>query len=440
MYPAVLTGDSYMALNQVTNSNAPKDSGYVTPTSIIFLKIFSFGGNFLSGIAIVQSVIIYLALFMWINILIPSPSRKSRLLITGLMFLTPFFGALAVTVWKDVPYIAFTMIGLAVLTKLNTIKKNVFLSFFLGGGVLAFGATFRHEGFLVLLACAAILFACHYFYKKIFGIEIYLKFSFVFLISAILSILLSSSFNKITDLQTPSNFYKTHGFLLDLEFVNSNFPEKLPLEVKNVLQKISAERSLVGMHSCADPQHFYSSNFDIRYAESEWLNMPKYWFQALISDAREPIIVARICRTSSVLPVPLSFIPQSGYWPTTGMSPNNLRPDRPLIIERFAYPIGWVWSKIWGINGNLIGWPGLHFSIIIVFLILRFRRSVLGNSNIKNAIMIVPLTFLIARSLTLFWTVPGQEFRYFAHVYFISLPLLLGFLLNILRIPKHTGK
>jgi hypothetical protein len=439
MYPAVLTGDSYEVLKQITNPDtAPQDSAYLTPAFVIFSRIFSFGGHFLPGIVIVQSALIYSALFMWVNILIPRPSKESRLLVTGLMFLTPFFGALAVTIWKDVPYIAFTMIGLALLTKLSSEKKM--FSYFFGGGLLAFGATFRYEGFVVLFASAVILIMCHCLYKKIFGFEIYLKFAFIFLMSAVLSILISLSLNKITDLQAPSNFYKTQGFFLDLEFANSNFPESLPLEIRDVLQKISAERTLVGMKACANPQNFYHSDFDLRYAESEWLNIPKYWLKALSSDAREAILVSRICRTSSVLPVPLSFIPQFGYWPTTGMGPNILRPDRPLIIERFVYPIGWAWSQIWWINGNLIGWPGLHLSIIITFLIFRFRGVVFGNSDMKNAIMIIPLTFLVARSLILFWTVTGQEFRYFAHVYFISIPLLLGFLLNILRVPKHLGK
>jgi hypothetical protein len=250
----------------------------------------------------------------------------------------------------------------------------------------------------------------------------------------------SYCFNKITNFQTPSNFYKTQSFFLDLEYANSNFPETIPSEIKKVLQKITTERTLVGITACRDPQNFYTSTFNLEYAESEWLNMPKYWLQALSSNSREVILFSRICRTSSVLPVPFSYIPQSGYWPTIGMSPNILRPDRPFFIERFVYPIGWVWSQIWRINGNLIGWPGLHLTVIIVFLIFRFRRGVHGNTDTKNAIMLVPLTFLMARSFVLFWTVGGQEFRYFAHVYFISIPLILGYLLNVLRIPKYTRK
>jgi hypothetical protein len=277
-------------------------------------------------------------------------------------------------------------------------------------------------------------------YKKLFKTKIYLKFAFIFFGAAILSMLLSLVFNKITHMQAPGNFYKTQSFFLDLEYVNSNFPETLPLEIKNVLQKISTERSLVGIKSCTDTQNFYASDFDLDYANKEAANMPKYWFQALNSNAREAIIVSRICRSSSVLPVPLSYIPQSGYWPTTGMSPNQLRPERPFVIERFFYPIGWAWSKMWGINGNLIAWPGLHFSIVVIFLIFRFQKSKFSRFGTGNAIMMIPLTFLIARSLILFGTIASQEFRYFAHVYFISIPLLLGFLLSILRAPKDLDK
>ena len=440
MYPAILTPDSYEAIRQITASDTSLfNSAVVTPSSIIFWKIFSVGGNFLFGILIFQSFLIYLALFMWTSILLPSKDTKTRFLITGLMYLTPFFGPLAVTIWKDVPYIAITMIGLAILTKLQTTNQNLWLSFF-GGGMLAFGATFRYEGFIVLLVSTILLFACHYLYKKLFKTKIYLKFAFIFFGAAILSMLLSLVFNKITHMQAPGNFYKTQSFFLDLEYVNSNFPETLPLEIKNVLQKISTERSLVGIKSCTDTQNFYASDFDLDYANKEAANMPKYWFQALNSNAREAIIVSRICRSSSVLPVPLSYIPQSGYWPTTGMSPNQLRPERPFVIERFFYPIGWAWSKMWGINGNLIAWPGLHFSIVVIFLIFRFQKSKSSRFGTGNAIMMIPLTFLMARSLILFGTIASQEFRYFAHVYFISIPLLLGFLLSILRAPKDLDK
>jgi uncharacterized membrane protein len=440
MYPAILTPDSYEALRQVIALDTSLyNSAVVTPSSIIFWKIFSINANFLFGIPLIQSFLIYLALFMWNSILLPSKDKKTSFLITGLMYLTPFFGPLAVTIWKDVPYIAITMIGLAVLTKLKANDKNLWSHFFLGGGLLAFGATFRYEGFLVLLVGSILLFACHYLYRKLFGISVYFKFAFIFFVASIISILLSSGFSKITHIDTPGNFYKTQSFFLDLEYVNSNFPETLPLGIKDVLQKISIERNLVGIKSCTDTQNFYSSDFDLNYANDEAKNMPKYWLQALSSNAREALIVSRICRSSSVLPLPLSYIPESGYWPTTGMSPNLLRPERPFVIERFFYPVGWVWSKIWGINGNLIAWPGLHFSIIIIFMIFRLQKRNLFRFGMGNVVMAIPMIFLIARSLILFGTVASQEFRYFAHVYFISIPLLIAFLLNNLRAPNRLG-
>ena len=136
MYPAILTPDSYEALRQVIELDT---SGYnfavVTPASIIFWKVLSINANFLFGIPLIQSFLIYLALFMWNSILLPRKDKKTSFLITGLMYLTPFFGPLAVTIWKDVPYIAITMIGLAVLTKLKANDKNLRWHFFLGGGL-----------------------------------------------------------------------------------------------------------------------------------------------------------------------------------------------------------------------------------------------------------------------------------------------------------------
>ena len=422
MYPAIFTPDSYEAWAKVINwNNISGESAVTTLPSILFLKVFSLNGRLIVGVTIMQSILIYYAIYVWLKILTPIINKNTRLLMAGLLFLTPFFGPLAVTVWKDVPYIAFTMIGLAKITILRTsrFQKN------LGYILMILGATFRHEGFFILAVTAVILILPHFFLKFHRRISVYGGCILRLFICSAFSLLITNATNHLFDFDSPGNFYKTQSFFLDLEYVHSNFPEKLPNEIRDELEKISTKKSLTGYSSCSDTQNFFSSDFNLDYANQIAWKMPKYWFDALNSNAREELISARICRSSSNLPPFFANKPIASFWPTVGMSPNDLKPDRPFVIERVFYPAGWLWAKIWQINGNLVGWPGVHLSIILFFFVLRSVRSDKDVFRIENISMFIPVSFLTARSLVLFCTVASQEFRYFAHVYFISLPLIL---------------
>jgi hypothetical protein len=429
MYPAIFTPDSYAVLEKaIDRNNSFGGSAGTTLPSIIFLKIFSLEGRLIVGVTIMQSILIYIAIYLWLEILAPIVKKKARLLMVGVLFLTPFFGPLAVTIWKDVPYIAFTMIGLAKITSLtsNQFQKN------LGYVLITLGSTFRHEGFLIIGIAAVILMLLHFFLKFKRKTSAYGGSILRLFICSAFVLLITNTTNHLFNIESPGNFYKTQAFFLDLEHVHSNFPEKLPNEIRGELEKISTKKSLVGFNSCADTQNFISSDFNLDYANQIAWKMPKYWLEAMNSNAREELTSARICRSSSNLLPFFANKPVASFWPTVGMSPNDLRPDRPFIVEKVFYPAGWLWAKIWQVNGNLIGWPGLHLSFILFFVFSRFIWSDKDVFKIENVAILIPLSFLIARSLVLFGTVPSQEFRFFAHVYFISIPLGLNLALRFL--------
>ena len=78
------------------------------------------------------------------------------------------------------------------------------------------------------------------------------------------------------------------------------------------------------------------------------------------------MVHARICRTTAFLPWPFFEAPVQGFWPTIGHGPNELKPERPELIYKFTYPVGWIWTRLWTTNGSFLAWPGGHFTLVII--------------------------------------------------------------------------
>jgi hypothetical protein len=168
-------------------------------------------------------------------------------------------------------------------------------------------------------------------------------------------------------------------------------------EIKVVLDEISSGPSLAGAASCSNPYNFWNIGFDEKAANAHVYEIPKFWLQSMDSNARDTILKARFCRTSSVTPWPISKLPEHGYWPTVGISPNQGLFSHPVWL----YPIylaGYVWAYLWGINGNLIAWPGLHLIIVAIILFRLRSRNALPKETLQISKYIL-LYFFCARLL-----------------------------------------
>lgn len=371
MYPAILTPDSYETLNLVIHTeDLNLENANVTPAYFYFIYISSLGGNFLLGSVMAQVSMVLCAIYIWVKIIFNNCPKKFQILICGILFITPFFGPLSMSIWKDVPYIALTMIAMGLLVKPTENNYRVFLAI----SILAIGALFRFEGFAVLLASGLFSFLVFLIQKLIRKKSLYLKLSIRFILASILSFVLINILQIASNMPPPSDFFKTQSFFLDIEYVNSNFPNTLPKFVKEEIEKISPSPTLVGLNSCSDTQNFFSSDYNKTEAELLAFKVPRYWFNSLTSNSRDAIVKSRLCRTSAFLPILISNVPNSGHWPTIGLAPNFLKPNRPAVIEKLFYPIGWFWTKLWEINGNLIAWPGLHLTFLILVAIIYARN------------------------------------------------------------------
>ncbi len=428
MYPAVLTPDSYIMLRSLKFPNIEFDPGIgSTPMYSLFIKIFGFNGNFLLIAVLIQCIIVYVALLLWVLILLPKSAQKYSLHTTGVLFLTPFFGSFAVTLWKDVPSVGLTMIALAIFSKRNT---TLFLKIF-AAVILGIGASFRYESQLVLILFACILLIIFFISKNKGMKKIYLETFFCILVSMFICNLFSISAKSVMDWKSPGKWFTTQSFLLDLEYVYSNYPDRLDLNIQDLLNRINTNRTLVGIDSCEDVTNFYTSNNNWEQANLLADKMPKLWISAFNSNAREALVHARFCRTTAFLPWPFFESPRIGFWPIVGHGPNELKPNRPEFVEKITYPIGWAWSRLWTPNGNKLGWPGFHFSLIVLFMTFFWNKKNFQILGVDKLIALIPIAFLTSKIIVLFAGTSHGEFRYFPHVYFLSLPILASFFLRM---------
>jgi hypothetical protein len=421
MFPAVLTPDSFSVIGLIRSEEF---NSFHTLSYLMFVWILSIGGKAIYLVALIQLFMNYLALYLSVRVFFRNYVSNTRIiLVTSTLFATPFFGPISATIWKDNPFNSLTLIGLILLLENFYTDNYQFRNRknLAAIGLLAVGSTFRHDGPWTLILFGIVLLTLGLVKirrngMKIVLIGVSLGFAFIFSLS------ISSVASGLVKSEPVPRYQKTLSFLLDLQYVNANHPEMLKPEIKASLDEISSGPSLEGAKSCSNTYNFWNPGFNQDAADKYVYEIPKFWLKSMDSNARDTILKARFCRTSSVTPWPISRVPEYGYWPTVGISPNSENFSHPI----WAYPLylaGYVWSYLWGINGNLIAWPGLHLTLTF-FILLRLRsRNTISRPTVQVSALL--LVYFFCRSAILFLSTASQEFRYLSGVYFLSLPLIL---------------
>lgn len=427
LFPAVLTGDSVYLLEQIKAQNSDP---LHTLAYYYFVKFLSLNGSHVEIVSLIQLILNFYVLRKVIQFLIPAyPRNLNSLRLTGLVFLTPFFGPISATIWKDNPYTALVILGLLQLLSQSSIAQPSFKLFksrnktFFGLILIGFGSLFRSEGPFVLAACAFALtlsvFLTRFFAKPPSKHIIY-KLASIFLLASIISFAIQHSVNKLPGVVQNDRYLLTLSFLLDLQRVNSSYPDLLSGSTKSKLDLISTGPSLRAAQSCHSNFDFFGPGLNREQANKYTFDIVTMWIETLNSNARNFLLETRVCRSSSVNLPFFAKIPEAGFWPTTGISPNENLVERPNWAK-FIYPIGFAWSYLWGINGNLVAWPGLHLMLLTwLFYWRKSRRLLLADSK---TILLV-LSFLYCRSFIISISASSQEFRYLFAIYFFTIPII----------------
>ncbi|CAN2169789.1 hypothetical protein MCEMRE22_00039 [Candidatus Nanopelagicaceae bacterium] len=408
-YPAILSFDSLEIWKDVSSSNFG-DAHTFTYEFLIYL--FSIGGRFLAAATLVQSILLYVALYFSVGHFFSNWKAGKKILLTSSLYVTPFFGPYGVTLWKDTVFASLTIIGIFLIINSNKYNSTKYL---LGVISLTLGTLCRHEAWLTLLIVIIVLGTIN-----LCGWIITERITLLALGIALLLVLASNIviFNTESIEKTPS-WGKYVTLLTEIEYVASKYPEVVNEVDLKKLHSISAGLSFENIKKCESINGMiYSKGFSSSMAEKYSNQIPQIWLRIARSGGAAYLGEARYCRINSFLPPPFGKAPKHGYWIDNGIvQPNSQNLTQKSLIPYLNYLL-LFWSFLWQANGSLIAWPGLQLLIFLLCTGFLFKHKLLSKSHFLLS------TFLISRTFTLLLTAVAQDFRYQFLLNLISIPLL----------------
>ena len=425
MLPGVMTPDSFATISFAKGE--AELSNLHTVMFALFINYTSFKGELIFLSTLVITLLNVIALYAVVNMFFKSYQKKFIIAVTGLLFFTPFFGPISVTIWKDSVYTPLTILGVVILLKSIQFKaaSRKRMLYVVSTFILSIGAAFRHEGWVVLIFSGVMFFI----YLKLFSVNSKKwetnRIPVVLIAAGITSMIIQNSLVNLTGATPVPKYDKTLSFLLDLQYVNANKPELLLPANRTLLNEISSGASLKSASTCSSSGDFFGPGFNSKAAEKNYLKILKVWLDEVQSDSRETLLLSRSCRIMSALPPIFSAVPSTSNWPTIGISQNTFGYTHPEFAK-FAYPFGYAWNYFWKINGSFIGWPGLHLLIIILILFFTDTGKKFRNNEFFQIISIIALS----RIIVLIATSSSQDYRYYYLLYFISLPLITSLIID----------
>lgn len=406
-FPINMSPDSLDIWGQVKN-NSFSNSHPVTYT--IFVKIFSLNGYSLSLISLFQLCLFSYAIYIT-TFTVTKDSKKSKLITTLIIFI-PTGGSFATTLWKDVPFTSFLLIGFSLLAVSKFNKKYTLAIFF-----LTLGASFRHNGFFLLLVVCLIMLLIKLIYRH----SLRFKLISVILLSSLLSLPLMQTVVKIVDAKPSAAWLTWSPMLADLAYIASRTENSKFNNIHELVATYSKDESLQRAADCTSVNGLiFSRGFD---DSNLILNLPKIQTEYLKFIYDSPEIFSRLhfCRANSFIPPPFSKGPNYLYWTQLQIiQPNifELKQNPPI---KFVRNIGVVLWDIWNENGQILLWPGF-FALLSLFSFRNF------NSKIVPYWIVVSWGSLLS---LIPWS-NAQDFRYAALPYSIFLILILSKLKNTL--------
>ena len=404
-WPINMSPDSLDIWSQI-KENSFSNSHPVTYT--LFVKFFSLNGRSLVIVSLVQLLLFSIAIYF--TSLTINSNKKISKLITVLIVLIPTGGSFATTLWKDVPFTSFLLIGFSVLLNNRIRTKYIFAILF-----LTVGASFRHNGFFLLLVICVLIIIIKYFYNDVINYRLIVTL----ISSAFFSILLIQSLVKIMDAKPASEWLTWSPMLADLAYVASRTENTNSNEIHELVSTYSRDVSLERAADCTSVNGLiFSEGFDDSNLQNNLKSIQREYLKFLYN---QPEIFSRLhlCRANSFIPPPFSSGPNYFYWTQLQIiQPNDfgLIQNSPIKLLR---NLGLVFWDIWNENSKLLLWPGF-FAFISLFCLTNFTSKA------------IPYWFVISWGslLSLIPWSNAQDFRYAEFSYSIFLILIFSKLVN----------
>jgi hypothetical protein len=405
-FPARMSSDSITSWDQVINGNYKNDH-LVFYT--LYLKLLSLDGHIIWLIPVAQ---IFLTIFMFekvLRMLGCKPSRRG--LILFVLFLTPIVGGFVVTIWKDVPFTIFVILGgayLAQYIKLES-KRDLLLGFFF----FTAGISFRHNGWV--LAFSLIFFVYLFLGLKVPG-KLRLKIAGFVLASIFVSQSISALAIEVTNASREPKYAYSLTFAADLAYIASAYPEKADPELMEIVARFSTGESFEGAKNCTAvgymiiPQGFNQEGLARNAGKvfSVWVKNLSSNFK-LIFDARK-------CRALPFIPPPLISHPVHPTWLFAGIYEPNSFGLHSNYHKHSVLGLLQNWEDLWQKYALIVAWPAaLGFMGVFLNLVLNRRKPHLKEINST-------LNALVLASLVPLWFVTiSPDYRFAAIAQFLGI-------------------
>ena len=420
-YPMTMSKDSILVWGEVKSGNF---SDTHTLAFEWYVWLLSAGGHLLFLVSIFQLVLTSFIVYRYFVIFSAKKYSKSLIAnLTALVMLSPFAGANATTLWKDVPFALFILLGASYLIMPRFGQKEMFL----GGLYLTLGALFRREGFILIIVSFLILILVNRLITN--GGKYILPMAKIFFTGFILSLSTSLISSAVFVDSDKTSWVKYAAMLHDLEWIANTNPSILSAENLKKLQLISAESSASNSQDCSSVNGLvYSKGFSEYHANLYASDIPKMWIESLKGAGAGDIAKVRYCRNSAFLPFPLGSPMENGYWVDHG-SMNRFQPANTAMD--ILSKIGLFWIFAWSGNGSILAWPGIHLVFLLVLVFVQVRKHQLTRRAYLLSIL------AISRLVSLLGVGVAQDYRYQLFTNLLSVILILKLLTDVWL---HYGK
>lgn len=418
--PAALSPDSLESWRQIKvwdfwNGHPVVFSLWLWVTSIFGTSIFL--------AAIIQELLLFGSVFYILVSTLKGRDWSVALLVTGILNFTPFIGQMGMTIWKDIPYVAFTLIGITLyFSKFNSFKFR-----WIGLTIFSLGALMRHDGILFAFMLFVLLFC--FGFKRIsqanlgriqISTEITLSLILIYGFSMIVPTLLDAS--PVTQSQ------KTYPLVHDVAYVLAMHPDQLPYDVARHMRIIVSGDSLVAAKNCGRVDDMLlSPGYNGSYIDQNPGIALDIWWSALRSSAFNEMLYVHFCRAKAYLP---GILPETYVWTYLAIDENSLGLKHYGATAKFL-SFAEAWSYKWSSVGRGIAHPGTWALLSLVCLAF-FRRK-------NNVVLIAVISAGVIKNFQniLYTTGPYYRYGFLTQIVgMISLIIVMDYFSRIVRIKR----
>lgn len=415
-YPARMSSDSlWPTWNEVLNGNYTADHPVIYT---LFVKFTSLNGNFLVLTTLIQNLLLTLALFLLVHSILNNFFYSA--LIASFIMLTPFGGAFGSTIWKDVPFTIFLIIGIVYLYKWIQYRSRKYL--FMTVFFITFGIMFRHNGVIMIFILILFFFLLSFFLNT----KLSLKIVLILFFSIGLSMASTSALNKFLNAEsTFASWMTAYPFMTDLAFAAATRPDLVDQETIRLVDLYAKSDAFEGAKNCSSGGYMIiAQGFTPENIVDKKFILVKAWL-VVLRNHPEIIMQARMCRTQPFMPPPFSPGPIHPTWNANGIyQPNEFDLVSNPPFKELASAMR-IWQSLWTHNTNKVAWPGKLWLIGTISLLIILFIDQKRDKFFQLALYQLLSTSLIISLIAL---APSPDFRYAAISQLIGLMFFLIFL------------